>query len=72
MTNILEKKASKTLIIISHRLSSVSEADNILVVEKGRLAQEGKHDNLMQEDGLYKQMWEKQKRYEDSGKREKF
>ncbi|MFL2800336.1 MAG: ABCB family ABC transporter ATP-binding protein/permease [Paracoccaceae bacterium] len=61
--NLLEKRTSKTLIIISHRLSFISGADNILVMENGQLTQEGKHDRLMQENGLYKEMWEKQKTY---------
>jgi len=63
--NLLEKRGSKTLIIISHRLSSISGADNILVIENGRLTQEGKHAKLIQESGLYKEMWEKQKRYQN-------
>ena len=62
--NLLEKRTSKTLIIISHRLSSISGADNILVIDNGQLVQEGKHDRLMQENGLYKEMWDKQKRYQ--------
>ena len=62
--NLLEKRGSKTLIIISHRLSSIAGADNILVIENGRLTQEGKHAKLIQENGLYKEMWEKQKRYQ--------
>jgi ATP-binding cassette subfamily B protein len=62
--NLLEKRGSKTLIIISHRLSSISGADNIIVIENGRLTQEGKHAKLIQENGLYKEMWEKQKRYQ--------
>ncbi len=69
--NLLEKKTSKTLIIISHRLSSISNSDNILVIENGRLIQEGKHDSLMQENGLYKEMWEKQKKYEIRDKQDK-
>ena len=69
--NLLEKKTSKTLIIISHRLSSIANADNILVIENGRLTQEGKHGSLMQENGLYKEMWEKQKKYEITDKRDK-
>ena len=59
--NLLEKKTSKTLIIISHRLSSISGVDNILVIENGQLTQEGKHDRLIKKIGLYKEMWEKQK-----------
>ena len=70
--NLLQKRASKTLIIISHRLSSISSADNIIVIENGQLTQEGKHDKLMQENGLYKEMWEKQKRYQTRDKQDKF
>ena len=62
--NLLEKRTSKTLIIISHRLSSISGADNIVVIDNGQLVQEGKHDRLMRENGLYKEMWDKQKRYQ--------
>ena len=69
--NLLEKKTSKTLIIISHRLSSIANADNILVIENGRLSQQGKHGSLMQENGLYKEMWEKQKKYETTDKWDK-
>ena len=62
--NLLEKRTSKTLIIISHRLSSISSADNIVVIDNGQLIQEGNHDRLMRENGLYKEMWDKQKRYQ--------
>ena len=62
--NLLEKRTSKTLIIISHRLSSISGADNIVVIDNGQLIQEGKHNRLMRESGLYKEMWDKQKRYQ--------
>ena len=62
--NLLKKRGSKTLIIISHRLSSISSADNIVVIDNGQLVQEGNHDRLMRENGLYKEMWDKQKRYQ--------
>ena len=62
--NLLKKRGSKTLIIISHRLSSISSADNIVVIDNGQLIQEGNHDRLMRENGLYKEMWDKQKRYQ--------
>ena len=70
--NLLENKISKTLIIISHRLSSISGVDNIVVMENGRLIQQGKHNSLMQKSGLYKEMWEKQKKYQNRDKRDVF
>lgn len=44
----------KTIIMIAHRLKTVRHADQILVVDKGRIVQKGKHDELMQEEGIYK------------------
>jgi ABC-type transport system involved in Fe-S cluster assembly fused permease/ATPase subunit len=63
--NLLQKHVSKTLIIISHRLSSIAAADNIVVIENGRLMQEGRHDVLIKSRGLYQEMWKKQKRYQE-------
>ena len=44
----------KTIIMIAHRLKTVRNADQILVVNKGRIVQRGKHGELMKEDGIYK------------------
>lgn len=44
----------KTVIMIAHRLKTVRNADRILVVDKGRIVQKGKHDELMRENGIYK------------------
>ena len=41
-------------------------------MENGRLIQQGKHNSLMQESGLYKEMWEKQKKYQNRDKRDEF
>jgi ATP-binding cassette subfamily B protein len=49
---------NKTLLIIAHRLSTVRSADQILVLEGGRLVQRGKHDELLKEDGIYKRFVE--------------
>ncbi len=47
----------KTGIIITHRLGAVSLADKIVVLEHGHIVQEGTHDELLKEDGLYSQLW---------------
>lgn len=57
------KKRSKdvTTFIISHRISTLSEADYILVLDGGRLIQSGTHEQLIETDGLYKRIWDLQK-----------
>lgn len=44
----------KTILMIAHRLKTVRGADQILVVDKGRIVQKGRHEELMQKDGIYK------------------
>ena len=44
----------KTIIMIAHRLKTVRNADQIVVIENGRIAQQGTHNALMQEDGIYR------------------
>ena len=46
----------RTVFVIAHRLSTVHNANKILVLEKGEIVQEGKHDELVNSDGLYKQL----------------
>jgi len=48
----------KTVIMIAHRLSSIKNADQIVVLDKGRISQIGVHERLSSSDGLYKRMWE--------------
>ncbi len=52
----------KTSIIIAHRLSSVKNADRIIVLERGKIVEEGKHDDLVMNGGLYARMYEQQLR----------
>ena len=56
------KKASKnrTTLIVSHRVSSAKNADKILVLDDGRLIQEGTHDELNTQEGYYKDLYHKQ------------
>lgn len=44
----------KTIIMIAHRLKTVRHADQIVVIDKGRIVQRGRHDELMKEDGIYR------------------
>jgi len=48
----------KTVIAIAHRLSTIMDMDQILVIEKGKIVEWGKHDTLVKNLGLYKKMWE--------------
>ncbi|MGX7131545.1 ABC transporter ATP-binding protein [Enterococcus songbeiensis] len=49
--------AGRTSLVIAHRLSTVREADQILVLEKGRILQMGTHEKLIQESGLYRELY---------------
>lgn len=54
------KNEGKTIIVIAHRLSTVMNADKIVILENGKLIEEGKHKELYQMQGKYYQMWQKQ------------
>ncbi len=45
---------NKTVIMIAHRLKTVRNCDNIFVIDEGKIVQQGKHDDLIKEDGIYK------------------
>ncbi|MFS0723724.1 ABC transporter ATP-binding protein [Paenibacillus sp. 1P07SE] len=63
---LAELAAGKTVIVIAHRLHTIKSADQILVLDGGRLAEHGKHEELLAEDGLYARMWEAQQRGESA------
>ena len=52
--------ASRTTLVIAHRLSTIVDADEILVMQEGRIAERGTHQDLLEKDGLYAAMWERQ------------
>lgn len=59
---------SKTVLLISHRLANVTEADNIYVMEHGSVVQSGSHEALLAQGGLYKRLWDSQQALEQFGK----
>ena len=60
-----ERRDKSTTIIISHRIATVSQADIILVMDKGEIIQRGTHEELIKEEGLYKRVYEIQSSLED-------
>ena len=56
----MREKNNKTILMISHQLSVAATCDRVLVMDKGRIVQEGKHKNLVKEKGLYKKLWERE------------
>ena len=47
----------KTVLIIAHRLTSIQDADTILVIDKGKIAEQGSHEELLRKQGIYLHMW---------------
>jgi len=52
--------SGRTSICIAHRLSTVKDADEILVLENGQLGERGTHSELLRQNGLYARLWETQ------------
>jgi len=60
LKNLKNNFKNKTLIIISHRVSCVKHADNIIVLDNGRIIQDGSHNELLRNEGYYKDLYLKQ------------
>ncbi len=60
LKNLKKIRANKTTIIVSHRLSSIIDADNIIVLDKGKIIQQGQHKDLVNRPGYYQKLFQKQ------------
>ncbi|MNP78755.1 putative multidrug resistance ABC transporter ATP-binding/permease protein YheI [compost metagenome] len=58
--NIRSQRSGKTTLISTHRLSAIEHADWIVVLEKGKIIEEGTHETLLQLGGWYREQYERQ------------
>lgn len=65
-----ERKKGVTTFIIAHRITTLSEADLILVLEEGEIVQSGKHEELISQEGLYRRIWSIQNSLEEELEKE--
>ena len=68
MAEIHRLAKTKTVILISHRLANVAQADNIYVLDSGNIAEHGSHKELLQNHGLYERLWNAQQALENYAK----
>ena len=60
LNNLLQICKNKTTIIVSHRVSSAKNADKIIILDNGKILQEGSHNQLISQEGYYKELYYKQ------------
>ena len=58
--NLYKLMEGKTVIAIAHRLSTIAAMDRLVVMDRGRVVEEGSHDTLVAKGGLYAQLWQRQ------------
>jgi ATP-binding cassette subfamily B protein len=59
-------KGHITTIVIAHRLSTIADFDNIVVLDKGQIVEQGNHEDLLKKQGVYYQLWQAQSRGQES------
>jgi ABC-type transport system involved in cytochrome bd biosynthesis fused ATPase/permease subunit len=65
----LKDKHNYTTIVIAHRLTTIRNADQIAVVDRGEIIELGNHDELLDRNGIYAQLWKKQQHSSGSNDR---
>ena len=66
--NLLRIAKGRTMIIVSHRLSSLVDCDQILVLDKGKVADIGPHEEVLERCAVYRQLWQQQHRHMEGGR----
>ena len=72
MREIHSLAGKKTVILISHRLANVTASDNIYVMEKGKVAENGSHEELLARNGVYAGLWNVQQSLENYGNQQEY
>lgn len=62
---LLEVSKNRTTLVIAHRLSTIVNADEILVMHEGEIVEQGTHNQLVEAEGIYAEMWQRQKEAAD-------
>ena len=60
LDTLYEMMQGKTVIAIAHRLSTIAQMDRIVVMDEGRIIEDGAHEDLLAKGGLYAQLWSRQ------------
>jgi ATP-binding cassette, subfamily B, bacterial HlyB/CyaB len=66
--NLLRIAKGRTMVIVSHRLSSLVDCDQILVLDKGKVIDIGPHEEVLERCAVYRQLWQQQNRHLDGGR----
>ena len=69
MQSLDSATANKSLLVIAHRLSTIINSDKIVVIDGGKVVEEGNHQELLDLNGKYATMWETQTKLQDTTKK---
>ena len=71
LSALREMSSGRTTLVIAHRLSTVVDADRIVVLQQGRIAEQGRHEELLRKQGVYWGLWQAQQHEPESAKQDR-